>query len=197
MHQCRITALIGLLLTVHSAQMRSNIRKSHVPAKPTWYRNLPHILMELRQHPHPWVDRATVEFLLGVNRRRAQQIMAPCVTDHVGASGLADRNALVERLQRIAEGDEAFYEIERRKKVARLLGELRQERIEKPQLIVEAPTAIVNQELQHLPPGVRLEPGRITVEFEDPQQGLEKLLALAMAISNDFDNFERCVTRPG
>ena len=44
---------------------------------------------------------------------------------------------------------------------------------------------------------VRLEPGRITVEFDEPQQGLEKPLALAMAISNDFDLFERCVARRG
>ena len=36
-----------------------------------------------------------------------------------------------------------------------------------------------------------LEPGRITVEFREPRQALEKLLALAMAISNDFDRFER------
>ena len=49
--------------------------------------------------------------------------------------------------------------------------------------------------MENLPAGVRLEPGRITLEFDQPQQGLEKLLALAMAISNDFDRFERCVVR--
>jgi hypothetical protein len=53
----------------------------------------------------------------------------------------------------------------------------------------------VNQEFENLPAGVRLEPGCITVEFDEPQQGLEKLLALAMAISNDFDRFERHVMR--
>jgi len=31
----------------------------------------------------------------------------------------------------------------------------------------------------------------MTVEFDQPQQALEKLLALAMAISNDFEEFER------
>lgn len=165
-----------------------------MPAKPIWYRNLPHVLDELRNLPRPWVDRATVEFLLGVGRRRAQQIMAPCIIDRVGANGLADRDALIERLEQIAAGEEAFYESRRRRKVASVIDELRRERIERPQLIVEAPTTIVNQELVNLPPGVRLEPGRITVEFEGPQQALEKLLALAMAISNDFDQFERSVT---
>ena len=168
-----------------------------MPAKPTWYRNLSHILEALRERPHPYVDRATIELLLGVGRRRAQQIMAPCIIDRVGANGLAGRDALLTRLARIAEGDEAFHEVERRRKVARLIENLRQERVEKPQLLVEAPTAVVNQEFENLPAGVRLEPGRITVEFAEPQQGLEKLLALAMAISNDFDLFERCVTRHG
>lgn len=149
----------------------------------------------MRNHPRSYVDRATIEFLLGVSRRRAQQIMAPCITDRVGSNGLADRDALIARLQRIAEGDEAFHEIQRRRKLAGLIDQLRRERVASPQLLVEAPHEVVNQELQELPPGVRLEPGRIVVEFDDPHQGLEKLLALAMAISNDFGRFENSVTR--
>lgn len=167
-----------------------------MPAKPTWYRRLPSILHSLREHPRPYVDRATIEFLLGVRRRRAQQIMAPCITERVGSNGLADRDALIVRLQRIVEGDEAFHEIQRRRKLAGLIDQLRRERVASPQLLVEAPLEVVNQEMRDLPPGVRLEPGRITVEFDDPHQGLEKLLALAMAISNDFGYFERAVS-PG
>jgi hypothetical protein len=136
-----------------------------------------------------------VEFLLGVSRRRAQQILAPCVFNRrAGTNGLADRDALIARLERIAEGEEGFYEIERRRKVATVIEQLRQERIAQPRLLVEAPTGVVNQEFENLPAGVRLEPGRIVVEFAEPQEGLEKLLALAMAISNDFDRFNRCVT---
>ena len=100
-------------------------------------------------------------------------------------------------MERISQGDEGAYEIKRRRKVATLLDNLRQQWITQPQLLVEAPTTVINQEFENLPVGVRLEPGRITVEFNEPQQGLEKLLALAMAISNDFDLFERCVTRDG
>ena len=167
-----------------------------MPAKPIWYRKMPHIIEDLRKHPLPHVDRPTVEFLLGVSRRRAQQIMAPCVLERrIGTNGLADRDALITRLEQIAEGEEGTYEIERRRKVANLIETLRQQRITQPQLLVEAPTAVLNQEFENLPDGVRLEPGRLTVEFDEPQQGLEKLLALAMAISNDFEFFERCVAR--
>ena len=164
-----------------------------VPAKPVWYSKINDVVRELQSLPRPFVDRATVEFLLGVGRRRAQQIMAPAITHRVGANGLADRDRFITHLRHLAEGDDGFYERQRRRKVATILSQLQKERLERPQLLVEAPVQILTQEFENLPAGVRLEPGRITVTFDQPQQALEKLLALAMAISNDFDRFERQV----
>lgn len=167
-----------------------------MPAKPAWFNKIHEIIRELQALPRPYVDRATVEFLFGVGRRRAQQIMAPCITDLVGSNGLADRDALITHLRRLADGDAGHYERRRRQKVARILVQLQKERLERPQLLVEAPTQILAQEFEDLPDGVRLERGRITVDFDEPHQALEKLLALAMAIGNDFNRFER-LTRPG
>lgn len=162
-----------------------------MPAKPVWFSKINEVVAQLQALPRPFVDRSTVEFLLGVGRRRAQQILAPCITDRVGTNGLADRNALIAHLRRLADGDDGYYERNRRRKMAAALSQWQKERIEQPQLLVEAPLQILTQEFEHLPEGVRLEPGRITVTFNDPQQALEKLLALAMAISNNFDRFER------
>jgi hypothetical protein len=53
---------------------------------------------------------------------------------------------------------------------------------------------VFSQQLRNLPAGVSIAPGRITVEFAEPRQALEKLLALAMAIGNDYEQFER-ITR--
>jgi hypothetical protein len=164
-----------------------------VPAKPAWYCKINDIIRGLQTLPRPFVDRATVEFLLGVGRRRAQQILAPCIMDRVGTNGLADREAFIAHLRRLAEGDDGYYERQRRRKVAAILAQLHQDRLERPPLLVEAPIQILTQELENLPEGIRLEPGRITVTFDQAQQALEKLLALAMAISNDFDRFERQV----
>ena len=161
-----------------------------MPAKPSWYNKIGEITRDLEALPRPFVDRATVEILFGVGRRRAQQILAPCISDRVGANGLADRAALIAHLRRLAAGDEGHYELQRRRKVARVLEQLRKDRLQKPQLLVEAPPEIAKQELANLPAGVHLDRGRITVEFEQPHQALEKLLALAMAIGNDFDRFE-------
>jgi hypothetical protein len=164
-----------------------------MPAKPGWYGDLHFIIGQLRDLPRAFVDRATVEFLLRVGRRRAQQIIAPCITEHVGTNGLADRDLLITRLRELADGNQGHYEIQRRRKVAVVLHQLRRERIQQRQLLVEAPSKIVNQDFQDLPPGIRLEPGRVTVEFNEPREALEKFLALAMAISNDFAGFERSI----
>jgi hypothetical protein len=166
-----------------------------VPAKPSWYSKLDDVIRELELLPRPFVDRATLEFLLGVGRRRAQQILAPCITDRVGTNGLADRDALIAHLRRVAEGDDGYYERRRRRNVAEILAKLQKDRLERPQLLVEAPVQVLTQEFVNLPAGVDLEPGRISLTFDQPQEALEKLLALAlaMAISNDFERFERQV----
>ncbi len=163
-----------------------------MPAKPRWFSRIDAIIRELEALPRPFVDTATLEFLLGVGRRRAQQILTPSITAQIGSNGLADRDAVVARLRRVAAGDDVHYERRRRQKVAEVLAELHN----RPRLLVEAPAAVVAQEFETLPEGVHLSPGRITVTFDQPRQALEKLLALAMAISNDFDRFERSVTPP-
>ncbi|MEP6540341.1 MAG: hypothetical protein ABJF23_33760 [Bryobacteraceae bacterium] len=52
-------------------------------------------LAELTSLPG-WVDRATVERLFQVGGRRAQQILAPCVSLQIGSNGLADRDLFVD-----------------------------------------------------------------------------------------------------
>ena len=170
--------------------MRSNILRDTLPAKPTWYAELDSIISSLQAAPRPFIDRATIEVLLGVGRRRAQQIMAPCISSHVGCNGLADRDLLIGHLRTLARSESAAYERVRRRKVAEWIDTLRRERLERPQILVEAPTRIINQQLASLPRGIQIERGRIIVDFDEPREALEKLLALAMAIGNDYSTFE-------
>lgn len=57
---------------------------SDVPARPTGMADWEQITEALRASSCSFVDRATMEGLLGISRRRAQQLLAPCVTDRVG-----------------------------------------------------------------------------------------------------------------
>jgi hypothetical protein len=163
-----------------------------VPDKPTWCGHLEEIAASLRSLPDPWVDRSIVQQLLGVGLRRAQQILAPCVSRQIGVNGLADREVLISHLNRLSAGEAGHYEHRRRSRLAEQLHTLQIER--RSALMVEAPVDIVNQQLDNLPPGVAIMPGRITVTFASSREALEKLLALAMAVGNDPLWFERLAT---
>jgi hypothetical protein len=161
-----------------------------MPAKPAWFGKLDNIIAALEALPRPWVERATLEFLLGIGPRRAQQIMSACVTERVGTSSLADRKLLIDHLRSLAQGDPAYYERRRRRKLASAIEDLRQAWLEQPKVLVEAPVSVVDQQFDDLPEGIELSPGCITVRFDEPRQALEKMLALAMAIGKDLERFE-------
>jgi hypothetical protein len=166
-----------------------------MPDKPSWCGQLQEVLAELRALPYPWVDRPTLERLLRVRRRRAQQILQPCVHQRVGTNGVADREELITHLQRLASGESIYYERRRRERFAQALTDLNQAWTERVKALVEAPVEIVNQELADLPAGVRLRSGEITIQFSTTVEALEKLLAIAMAAGNDLDGFERLIKK--
>ncbi len=66
-----------------------------MPDKPIWYTRLEVAIKQLETLPSPWVDRAALEFALGVGRRRAQQILQPLVRHTIGKNGLADREEVI------------------------------------------------------------------------------------------------------
>jgi hypothetical protein len=164
-----------------------------MPDKPTWCGHVEEAIAELQSLPYPWVDRMTLERVLRIRRRRAQQILQPCVQQQVGTNGVADREELIAHLRRLAAGEVATYERRRRERLAETLQNLHRDWTQQKRTVVEAPTAVVNQELATLPPGVTLEPGKVTVEFATAVEALEKFLAIAMAVGNDIDGFARIV----
>ncbi len=162
-----------------------------MPDKPTWYGKLDEVIAELCRLPWPWVDSKTLQALLRVGPRRAQQILRPCVTRQIGINGVAGRDELIAHLKRLAAGDDAHYERRRRQRLALVLDELRRAALAQPKVLVEAPTTVRNQEFADLPDGVSVSPGSIAITFSTPNEALQRLLALAMAIGNDFAEFER------
>ncbi len=165
-------------------------------AKPRWYSRLDEIIGELEALPSSSITRGTIEFLLDVGPRRAQQLMAPCATEQIGTSIVADRGLLIGHLRGIAKGETAHYEAQRQRKFAQTIDQLRQSWISAPKLLVEAPITVVNQKFEDLPPGIELAPGRIALSFDSPSDALAKLLALAMAIGKDMERFERLTATP-
>lgn len=169
-----------------------------MPDKPIWFNRLDEAIAQLEALPHPWVDRRTVESVLEVGPRRAQQILQPIRAREVGRNGLTDRDVLVKHLRKLAAGESAYFEKQRRRQFAEKLGQMKEALDRNPRVLVEAPTLIVNQELDNLPAGVHLTPGRIVIDgFQTPEEAMQKLLALAMAMGKDPLGFEaRILVKP-
>ena len=89
-----------------------------MPDKPIWCGRLEQIAQDLESLADPWVDRFMLEQALGIGRRRAQQILAPCVTRQIGRNGLARREEILEHLRRLAAGEREYYERRRRRRLA-------------------------------------------------------------------------------
>ena len=125
---------------------------------PTWAGRLDEIVGELTSLPCPEIDSAQLAEKLGVKRRRAQVILEPLLTKRtVGASVLVPKDAVVVRLRQMVAGEGAKAEQERRARLHALLESARAE-ARQPRVLVEAPVAIMQQELENLPPGVSLAP---------------------------------------
>lgn len=171
-----------------------------MPDKPLWLDRLPEAIRQLEAAFDPWVDRPTLETLLGVGRRRAQQILSVVTQRRVGTSLVAGRADVVAHLKRIAAGEEAYYDSRRRKQLWTQLAEARREWIRRPPVLVEVPHAQLRrlelQDLEGLPDGIQLAPGCITLRFQEPDEALRKLMALAMAISQNRQAFDERVAIP-
>ena len=169
-----------------------------MPDKPLWLDHLPEAIRHLETSAEPWIDRPALQSLLRVGRRRAQQILAPLALRRVGTSVVAARADVLAHLQKIASGEEAYYETRRRQRLWTHLAEARRQWQEQPPVFVAVPNAQVRRVELHdfdgLPDGVALAPGSITVQFQTPEEALEKLMALALAISANRDAFDERVS---
>jgi len=158
-----------------------------MPDKPTWVASIDQAIEKLQSLPCPDIDSGLLAEVLGLKRRRAQQILQPLVGRTVGRSSLIPKDAVIRRLRSIVSSD--VVEVERQRR-ARLHAQL-----SGPKSLVEAPAVIVRQQLENLPDGVSLAPGRIVLDgFTTMEEAQQKILALIMALSNDPDGFAELVT---
>jgi hypothetical protein len=171
-----------------------------MPDKPLWLDRLPEALRQLENGAEPWIDRPALESLLGVGRRRAQQLLAPLAIRRVGTSVVASRADLMAHLKRIAAGEEAYYEERRRKQLSERLAQAREEWVRQPPVWVDVSEAqrrrVEAHDFDGLPEGVELGPGTIAVRFGQPDEALQKLTALAMAIGRNRQAFDDRVGIP-
>jgi hypothetical protein len=157
-----------------------------MPRQSDWFLRLPAIKGELEQLSAPVVDRSVVESVFQVGRRRAIQLMHRFGGYQSGRTFLLDRAALLRSVAALASGDGFATELRRKEKLSAELNRLRAF-TRASRVCVPASPGVYDARLTSLPSGVRFEPGRLTVEFDSPEELLERLFALSQALVNDVE----------
>src|SRR4051794_36853776 len=85
-----------------------------MPARAVWLLKIPDIVALLESFVVPVVDRAIVERLFGLRRRRAIELLHRFGGYQAGRTFLIDRKILIEQLEHLTEGAE--FQMESRRK---------------------------------------------------------------------------------
>ena len=163
-----------------------------MPAKPEWLLRLPEIRAELEHLEVPVVDRAGIERIFGLKRRRAIELMHQFGGYQAGRTFLLDRVRLLEALQSLESREDYTAEKRRRERLGDVV-EASREHLISTRVRIPVRAAAARASLDRLAPGVLLLPGILSIEFRHPIELLEKLYGLAQAITHDFDKFEGLV----
>ena len=96
-----------------------------MPAKALWLLQIPEIVSLLETFDVPVVDRAIIERLFGLRRRRAIELLHRFGGYQAGRTFLIDRRLLIEHLRRLADGEELQRESQRRERLGHTVDQLR------------------------------------------------------------------------
>jgi hypothetical protein len=163
-------------------------------SKAAWLLKIPEIVTMLECFDVPVVDRAVIERLFGLRRRRAIEMLHHFGGYQAGRTFLIERRLLIDQLRRMAEGEDFQTESRRKERLDLQVDQLRRHQAAVRVRIPVQPD-VLSRRVAGLPPGIALEPGHLHVEFSGTEDLLGKLYELSQAASNDFDRF-RTATEP-
>jgi hypothetical protein len=155
-----------------------------MPAQPVWLLRLPAIRAELAGLSAPVLDRASIETVFGVGRRRAIELLHQFGGYLAGKTFLVDRASLLRQLEALEAGGDFRRERSRRRRLSDDLDRA------KAALRARAVPIPAPRRAFELPLGVQLRPGELRIDFRGTEDLLRQLLELAMAIQNDHERFE-------
>jgi len=159
-----------------------------VPAKPSWLLHIPEIRAILAESGLPVVDRGVIQSVFGLGRRQAIELMHRFGGYQAGRTFLVERDRLIAEMDAIGSSDEYQREVTRHEKLTTAVAKLQRERRAK-EVRFAVPPGVRETRMATLPESVRLEPGKLEIEFSGSQDLLAKLFALSQAAANDYDRF--------
>ena len=145
-----------------------------MPAKAPWLLQIPEIVSLLETFDVPVVDRAIIERLFGLRRRRAIELLHCFGGYQAGRTFLIDRRLLIEQLRRLVDGEEFQWERQRKERLSHTIDHWRcQQTAARVKIPVRSDG--FSRKLAGLSPGVTLEAGHLHIAFSGVKDLLGKL----------------------
>lgn len=161
-----------------------------MPARPFYFHRLSDAIAELRRSTAEWVDRRMLEETLGISKPVAWRLMRRCGAEEgPGHALVCWREELIRALEEYAESGEFRQEARRRGRVEAYLLEMAEFALSrKTQVAADRKASeLLSSRFGKLPRGVEMTPRRLTVDFSDPEDFLQKIGSVIFALQNDFD----------
>src|ERR1035437_7934984 len=168
MTDSKLVVVIGISISYKitcPAQLCSNILELgalfRMPAKPEWLLRLPDIRAELEHLDVPVVDRAGIERIFGLKRRRAIELLHQFGGYQAGRTFLLDRARLLEALHSLESREDYSVEKRRRERLRDVV-EASREHLISTRVRIPVRAAAARASLDRLAPGVLLMPGMLS-----------------------------------
>src|SRR5215472_6165910 len=100
-----------------------------MPAKASWLLKIPEIVKLLEVFDVPVIDRAVIEHLFDLRRRRAIELLHRFGGYQAGRTFLIDRHRLIDQLRQLAEGEEFQAETQRKERLDEKVDRLRRSHV--------------------------------------------------------------------
>jgi hypothetical protein len=160
---------------------------------PDWFERLDAIVDLTRQTPVECFGRQEMKAVFGCSERDSIRLL-----HKFGATEIADalslpRASLVTQLEALRAGTAYSAFLRQRQQVAQHLAVAHAENIARSRRIPGSAQCKAGKSLADLPPGIRLEPGRIVCEFAYPEDFWAIIDALADIAAQDPDAFENAI----
>jgi hypothetical protein len=151
-----------------------------MPDNPSYIHKLEGILAEARSpKPIPFFRRRDIEALFGLKKRQAVNLMHRIGAIRVSRELAVDKRDLVRWLEQMLSDPSVVAEWHRHNRVVDRIIELKAETAARAvKIVLPDPTPSLE-----LPDGVSLQPGLLTISFENDRQLLERLFLLARVLA--------------
>jgi hypothetical protein len=165
-------------------------------APPLWLDHLPTLRAQAAHPAAPlWWNCAALAQFFGVRRRQALALLHQMDAAWIGSHLVVERSALRRFLADPSHPAAPLDEKARCARVTAVLGELRRQQRAR-QIAVSLPAAPEQVDFAGLSAGLDWQPQHLSIACETPAELLEKLVALAQALTQDFEAFEAKLQHP-